>query len=143
VNGALTGTDDASITLSGPTTLSADVITAGQNITFNNATTLGAAGLTISTGTAAAGNILFNSTLAGAGNGLTATVGSGDITFSDTVTGLGALIAHSAGTTAFNNTVKPPASPPTPEEPPPSTAMSLRPGLKPMAMMYALTVGSP
>jgi filamentous hemagglutinin family protein len=106
VNGALTGTDDASITLSGPTTLSADVITAGQNITFNNATTLGAAGLTISTGTAAAGNILFNSTLAGAGNGLTATVGSGDITFSDTVTGLGALIAHSAGTTAFNNTVQ-------------------------------------
>jgi filamentous hemagglutinin family protein len=106
VNGALTGTDDASITLSGPTTLSADVITTGQNITFNNATTLGAAGLTVSTGAAAAGNILFNSTLAGAGNGLTATAGSGDITFSDTVSGLGALIANSAGTTAFNNTVQ-------------------------------------
>jgi filamentous hemagglutinin family protein len=106
VNGDLTGTDDASITLSGPTTLSADVITTGQNITFNNATTLGAAGLTVSTGAAAAGNILFNSTLAGAGNGLTATAGSGDITFSDTVSGLGALIANSAGTTAFNNTVQ-------------------------------------
>jgi filamentous hemagglutinin family protein len=106
VNGALTGTDDASITLSGPTTLSADVVTTGQNITFNNATTLGAAGLTVSTGAAAAGNILFNSTLAGAGNGLTATAGSGDITFSDTVSGLGALIANSAGTTAFNNTVQ-------------------------------------
>ncbi|MCL1468551.1 filamentous hemagglutinin N-terminal domain-containing protein, partial [Argonema galeatum] len=85
VNNAITGTDDASITLTGNTSLNANITTAEQNITLNGNTTL-ANNVTLSTGTSAGGDIQFNGTIDGNRN-LTLETGTGNINFTDAIGG--------------------------------------------------------
>ncbi|NES21059.1 MAG: filamentous hemagglutinin N-terminal domain-containing protein, partial [Symploca sp. SIO3E6] len=106
VNGAIAGTDNASVTLDGDTVaLSADITTENQFIEINGATTIDN-DTTIDTGTGD-GDITFNDTVDGPAN-LSAIAGEGNINFNDAVgntTPLGALTANSTGTTRFANTV--------------------------------------
>jgi filamentous hemagglutinin family protein len=71
VSGALTGTGSASLAFTGPTTLSNNITTANQAITFNSPVTLGAD----SSLNAGSGTLTFGSSVDG-GNNLTATAGT-------------------------------------------------------------------
>jgi len=105
VNGQITGTDNASVTLKGTTTLNAGITTANQDITIDGNTTLGNS-VTLDTGTNG-GNISLNGTLNGNQN-LTLSAG-GNITFGDAVgssQALGNLVANSSAITLFNAPVK-------------------------------------
>jgi len=106
VNGAITGTDNASVTLDGNNVaLNANITTANQFIEINGATTIGN-DITVDTG-AGDGDINFNDTVDGPSN-LTATAGNGNISFNDAVGGttpLGEITANSNGTTRFAGTV--------------------------------------
>ncbi|MFC1792338.1 beta strand repeat-containing protein [Planctomycetota bacterium] len=120
VNGQITGAGDASVTLdgSGATTLAADIVTAGQNITINDSVTLGeATSTTLSTGAAAAGNISItgtvNGTPAGIAEDLSLISGTGTIGVTGAVGGtdpLGTLTLQSntgteTGAVTFSNNV--------------------------------------
>ncbi|MBI9084406.1 MAG: S-layer family protein, partial [Desulfobacterales bacterium] len=73
----------------GPIATSANVTTAGGNITFHNATTLGDS-VTLDTGTAVVGNVTFAGTLdatAANGQGLTVEAGTGAVNFAGAVGG--------------------------------------------------------
>ncbi|HEY9295304.1 MAG TPA: hypothetical protein VIQ31_02820, partial [Phormidium sp.] len=83
VNGAITGTDDASITLSGKTNLNADIITAEQDINLKGSVLLGK-NVTLSTGVTAGGNISVDGTIDGNQN-LTLETGTGDINLNGAV----------------------------------------------------------
>ncbi|MBC8433648.1 MAG: hypothetical protein H8D96_17200 [Desulfobacterales bacterium] len=110
-----TGTTNGNVTFgaakTGALTTSGNVTTAGGTITFTNATQLGDS-LTLSTGSSAAGNIAFSSTLNGTTDlieTLNMTAGTGSITFSGAVGNtkkLGAITINSAslGVTA-NSTI--------------------------------------
>ena len=102
VDGAITGTDNAAITLDGNTNLKNNITTNNQNITFTKDVTLGA-NSSLNTGTS--GNILFSGNVNG-DKDLTLDVSSGNITFTNSVgdiTSLGNITANSTGTTTFNN----------------------------------------
>jgi len=97
VNGAITGTDDASITLNGKTNLNADITTAEQNINLKGNVTLGN-NLTLSTGAKAGGDIVVNGTIDGNKN-LTLETGIGNINLNGAVgsiTPIGDLTINSA-----------------------------------------------
>ncbi|MEB3829651.1 two-partner secretion domain-containing protein, partial [Phormidium sp. CCY1219] len=103
VQGPITGTDDASITLSGNTTLGANLTTATQwiiisgNTTLTNAATIETAGGLLQLGGTVDGNA-----------DLTLNAGTGTIEIADTVgstTPLGAIAANSTGTTVFQGTI--------------------------------------
>ena len=64
----------------GPTSFGSSITTSGTNLTFSAPLVLTCPTTTISTG-AGVGNILFNSTITGAGKNLTLTAGGGNITF--------------------------------------------------------------
>ncbi|MFN5239973.1 MAG: CHAT domain-containing protein [Aphanizomenon sp.] len=102
VDGAITGTDNAAITLDGNTNLKNNITTNNQNITFTKDVTLGA-NSSLNTGTS--GNILFSGNVNG-NKDLTLDVSSGNITFTNSVgdsINLGNITANSTGTTTFNN----------------------------------------
>ncbi|NTW19133.1 MAG: filamentous hemagglutinin N-terminal domain-containing protein, partial [Nostocales cyanobacterium W4_Combined_metabat2_030] len=104
VDGAITGTDNAAITLDGNTNLKNNITTNNQNITFTKDVTLGA-NSSLNTGTS--GNILFSGNVNG-DKDLTLDVSSGNITFTNSVgdiTSLGKINANSIGTTTFNNVI--------------------------------------
>jgi filamentous hemagglutinin family protein len=75
INGAITGLDNASITLTGNTTLNANITTTNQNLTINGNATLGN-NVTLATG---GGNLVINGTIDG-NNNLTLEAGAGNIT---------------------------------------------------------------
>ncbi|MBD1837946.1 CHAT domain-containing protein [Coleofasciculus sp. FACHB-64] len=111
VNGAITGTGDASITLdAGLTTLNADIATADQNITINGDTLLGK-DITLSTGAQAGGDIALGGKTNGTGAGgqnLTLTAGTANIQIADAVgnsTSIGALTANTSGFTSLDGSV--------------------------------------
>ncbi|MBD2084810.1 CHAT domain-containing protein [Coleofasciculus sp. FACHB-542] len=111
VNGAITGTGDASITLdAGLTSLNADITTADQNITINGDTVL-AKDITLSTGNQAGGDINLGGKTNGTGAGgqnLTLTAGTGSIEIADAVgnsTSIGALTANTSGFTSLDDSV--------------------------------------
>lgn len=83
VNGALTGLDNASITLNGNTKLKGNITTSEQDITINGNTIIDE-NATLDTGTNGGGNLLLNGTVDGDGN-LSLNAGKGDITFSNAV----------------------------------------------------------
>ncbi|MBD1934572.1 MULTISPECIES: CHAT domain-containing protein [Cyanophyceae] len=120
LNGLVTGTDNASITLNGAAintaiNLNAGITTTDQNInitaTGNDGVKLGNS-LTLNTGLTGGGNISIEGNINGTTadvQGLVLTAGSGDITIKNAVgnsTSLGNLVANSTGTTEFNSTVK-------------------------------------
>ncbi|AFZ27026.1 hypothetical protein Cylst_4975 [Cylindrospermum stagnale PCC 7417] len=86
VNGSITGTDNASVTLNGSTALKANIITANQNINFLNKVSLGENATLNSNG----GKINFDNTVDGAKD-LTLNSGSGNISFNGDVGGTSAL----------------------------------------------------
>ncbi|NEP08667.1 MAG: filamentous hemagglutinin N-terminal domain-containing protein [Symploca sp. SIO2C1] len=106
VNGTITGTGDASVTLNGNTIgLNADIATENQFILIDGATTLGN-NVTLDTDTGD-GDLTFNSTVDGTFD-LTATAGNGNINFNDALGSnqdLGNLRANSTGITRFARTV--------------------------------------
>ncbi|OKH33702.1 hypothetical protein NIES2119_22540 [[Phormidium ambiguum] IAM M-71] len=83
VNGTITGTDDASITLNGNTNLNADIITDEQDINLKGSVLLGK-DITLSTGVTAGGNISVDGTIDGNQN-LTLETGTGDINLTGAV----------------------------------------------------------
>ncbi|MBD1926238.1 CHAT domain-containing protein [Trichocoleus sp. FACHB-90] len=97
VDGAITGIDDASITLNGATTLNADIITADQNITINNDVLLGN-NVFLNTGSLGGGDIKIIGTINGAQN-LNIIAGSGDVNIND----IGGTAALSSLTINGNN----------------------------------------
>ncbi|NER39233.1 MAG: CHAT domain-containing protein [Oscillatoria sp. SIO1A7] len=112
VNGNITGTGDASITLNKDTTLNANIVTADRDIAINGNTTLGNAA-SLNTGTGS-GNISFNgtvdtsTTLSAIAQDLTLDAGTGNITVTGAVgnsQALGNLTATTSGTTQFDSTV--------------------------------------
>lgn len=103
VNGTITGTGNASITLTGPTTLNAGITTAGQDITINGNTLLGS-DIALDTGATSGGNITINGTIDGSQD-LTLTTGSGNILLRDAIgssTRLGDLLITSANNVTAN-----------------------------------------
>jgi hypothetical protein len=133
VNGAITGADNASVTLTAPTILNPNITTTDQDINLNGNVSLGSPLLSIqvpgqdnasitlqgptvlngndNTITTTGSNITFEGTLNGTsdnGQNLTLSAGSGNITFNNAVgntTPLGNLQVNSTGTTEFSNTV--------------------------------------
>jgi filamentous hemagglutinin family protein len=106
VNNAIKGSDDASVTLKGTTTLNNNITTVNRNITINGNVSLGNNAL-LSTGTGSAGNITINGTVNGKQD-LTLTTGAGDITLNGAVgssTPLANITANSSGSTRFNSTI--------------------------------------
>jgi filamentous hemagglutinin family protein len=83
VNGSITGTDDASITLNGKTNLNADITTAEQDINLKGSVLLGK-DVILSTGVTAGGNILVDGTIDG-NQKLTLETGKGDINLNGAV----------------------------------------------------------
>ncbi|MFB2834509.1 CHAT domain-containing protein [Floridanema evergladense] len=83
VNGAITGTDNASITLSGKTNLNGNITTAEQDINLKGSVSLGK-NVTLSTGVTAGGNISVDGTIDG-NQKLTLETGTGDINLSGAV----------------------------------------------------------
>ncbi|MFB2892056.1 glycosyltransferase, partial [Aerosakkonemataceae cyanobacterium BLCC-F50] len=83
VNGAIKGTDDASITLSGKTNLNADITTTEQDINLKGSVLLGK-NVTLSTDVKAGGNISVDSTIDG-NQKLTLETGTGDINLNGAV----------------------------------------------------------
>ncbi|MBD2740388.1 CHAT domain-containing protein [Coleofasciculus sp. FACHB-1120] len=111
VNGTITGTGDASITLNaGLTTLNADITTADQNITIKGDTLLGK-DITLSTGAQGGGDIDLSGKTNGTGAGgqnLTLTAGTGSIEIADAVgnsTSIGALTANTSGFTSLDGSI--------------------------------------
>jgi len=105
VNGQITGTDNASITLKGATTLNANITTANSAIAINGNTTLGNP-VTLNTGTNG-GNISLNGTVNGNQN-LTLSAGNGIIDFGDAVgtdTPIGNLTINSASSVTLNGNI--------------------------------------
>ncbi|HEY9652255.1 MAG TPA: CHAT domain-containing protein [Coleofasciculaceae cyanobacterium] len=103
VNGTISGTGNASITLTGPTTLNAGITTAGQNITINGDTVLGS-DIALNTGATSGGNITVNGKIDGS-HDLTLTTGSGNILLMDAIgssIGLEDLIITSANNVTAN-----------------------------------------
>ncbi|MBD2202994.1 CHAT domain-containing protein [Calothrix sp. FACHB-1219] len=99
VNGIITGTDNASVTLNGNTTLNAGITTSNQDINFEKLVSFGTTTpITLNSGT---GNISFKSTLDGGGN-LTLRSGSGNINLNDEV---GKTPLSSLNVTAGNTNV--------------------------------------
>ncbi|MEQ9358362.1 beta strand repeat-containing protein, partial [Coleofasciculus chthonoplastes] len=109
VNHAINGTDNASITLTGPTTLNAGITTENQNITINGQTRVGG-DVAINTGDGG-GDISFNGTVENkenTTNNLTVSSGTGDILFNQSVgqaNRLGTLEINSDGTTQLHSNV--------------------------------------
>ena len=103
-NHSISGTDNASITLTATTNnLNGNITTQSQDIAINGNTVVGN-NVLVSNGNSAAGNILFNNNIDGSGN-LTLEAGTVNIEVKGDVgntTPLGNLIANSAGTTTFN-----------------------------------------
>ncbi|HEY9852033.1 MAG TPA: CHAT domain-containing protein [Leptolyngbyaceae cyanobacterium] len=96
VDGAITGTDDASITINGATNLNANLTTADRNITITGNTAIGK-NVTISTGATSGGDIQFNGKIDG-NNDITLETGIGNLTVSDDIgsaTRLGNIIINS------------------------------------------------
>src|SRR5262249_2687440 len=93
LNGALTGTGNASISLLGTSiALNNGITTSGQGITLTGPTTLGAS-VALNTGTGT-GNITVNGALDGStvnGQNLTLTAGLGDISLGGIIGGTAAL----------------------------------------------------
>ncbi|MFB2938300.1 CHAT domain-containing protein [Aerosakkonemataceae cyanobacterium BLCC-F154] len=83
VNGAITGTDNASITLNGTTNLNADITTAEQDINLIGSVLLGK-DVTLNTGETAGGDIFVDGTIDGNQN-LTLATGTGDINLNNAV----------------------------------------------------------
>ncbi|RLG19584.1 hypothetical protein DRN74_06610, partial [Candidatus Micrarchaeota archaeon] len=121
VNGQITGSGDASVTLDGPgatTTLNADIITAGQDITIDDNVVIGEGWtITLSTGATSAGDIHITGTTSGTAGGvkenLTLVSGSGTTTL-DGAVGAGGNIgtltiqannANCTGAVTFNGDV--------------------------------------
>jgi CHAT domain-containing protein len=110
VNGTLTGTDEASVTLNGSTKLNAGIVTADQNITINGNVTLGS-NVTLDTGAADGGDISLNGTVSGTtpgGQTLTLEAGTGTINFSGAVGSdipIGELIINSANSATLNGNI--------------------------------------
>ncbi|MTJ10509.1 S-layer family protein [Anabaena sp. UHCC 0204] len=95
VNGNITGTDNASVTLIGNTTLNnnSNISTTNQNITINGNTTLGSnASINTNTG---AGNINLNGIVTG-NNNLTLAAGTGNINITNNASNIGNLTVSSA-----------------------------------------------
>ncbi|HBY79869.1 MAG TPA: hypothetical protein DEG47_23335, partial [Cyanobacteria bacterium UBA11148] len=108
VNGKITGTGNASVTLDGTTNLNNDIETSGEDITIDGNTTLRDSATLESGG----GNIRFKDTVESQTNenhDLTLQAGNGTIRFDDTVgydERLGRITANSTTTTRFDNTVR-------------------------------------
>ncbi|NER37736.1 MAG: CHAT domain-containing protein [Oscillatoria sp. SIO1A7] len=105
VNGNIMGTGDASIALSGDTTLNANIETASQNIAINGNTTLGN-NASLSTGSGS-GNINLNGTVNG-NRDLTLDAGTGNITVTGAIgnsQALGNISANSSGNTNFSSSI--------------------------------------
>ncbi|MFB2876810.1 CHAT domain-containing protein [Floridanema aerugineum] len=83
VNGAIKGTDDASITLSGKTNLNADITTVDQDLNLQGSVLLGK-NVTLSTDVKAGGNISVGGTIDG-NQKLTLETGTGDINLNGAV----------------------------------------------------------
>ncbi|MFW5763823.1 MAG: CHAT domain-containing protein, partial [Coleofasciculus sp.] len=107
VNGDISGTDNASVTLNGKTTLNANITTTNQNITLDGNTTLENTVTINSDG----GNISFQGTVDGTTEGmdnLTVDSDSGTITFDQAVgdsIALGSLTTEKGGMTQLNANV--------------------------------------
>ncbi|MBE9226312.1 CHAT domain-containing protein [Phormidium sp. LEGE 05292] len=83
VNGAITGTDDSSITLSGKSNLNANITTVDRDINLKGSVILGK-DVTLSTGVTAGGNISVDGTIDG-NQKLTLETGTGDINLNGAV----------------------------------------------------------
>ncbi|MBD2353256.1 CHAT domain-containing protein [Tolypothrix sp. FACHB-123] len=105
VNGAITGIDNASVTLDGNTTLNAGITTNNQAIAFTKPVSLSTdTNIAINSGN---GNINFNSTVDGAGN-LTLSAGSSQISFDSNlgeITPLNSLNITNAGNSIFKGNI--------------------------------------
>jgi filamentous hemagglutinin family protein len=110
VNHAINGTDNASITLTGSTTLNAGITTENEDITINGQTTVGS-DVELNTGNGD-GDITFNNRVNGTtagGQSLTVTSGTGNITFDQAVGNSGhlaSLTVNSSGISEFKSTVE-------------------------------------
>jgi filamentous hemagglutinin family protein len=111
VNGTLTGTDNASVTLNGSTRLNAGITTADQNITINGNVTLGS-DVVLDTAATAGGDISLNGTVNGTtagGQNLTLVAGTGTINFGGAVGSsnipIGGLIINSANNATLNGNI--------------------------------------
>ncbi|MBX3366323.1 MAG: filamentous hemagglutinin N-terminal domain-containing protein [Phycisphaeraceae bacterium] len=103
-DGGLTGAGDATLTLTGPTTLNAGISNPGRAITINGPATIGqGAAATVSTG-AGAGNITITGDITGttgaAAESLTLTAGTGLIDLQGNLSGVGGA-ANPAGLTTL------------------------------------------
>ncbi len=97
VNTAITGTDDASVTLNGPIALNSNITTANQTINLNGAVTLGT-DLTLNSGT---GNLVLGNTVDGARN---LTITAGTVQTNGAIGGTTPLTSLSAASSNFFST---------------------------------------
>ncbi|MGL6283905.1 MAG: beta strand repeat-containing protein, partial [Microcoleaceae cyanobacterium] len=106
VNGILTGTDNAEITLDGNVNLNNNITTNNQNLTITGNVLLGSRPIQINTGDAT-GAIAIEGSINGKRN-LTLNSGTGNITVGGkigNINSLGALTINSTGITEFKDTI--------------------------------------